>query len=112
MLPKKNRLNLKKQNNRNLFRKKIIESESIKYFADNSKNSNFKSAVVVSKKAYNKAFQRNKLRRKLYQIIQTHPVKKLPINLVLLVYKKSEHEQDLEEIMVKENLDKILNIFS
>jgi ribonuclease P protein component len=104
MLPKKNRLNLKKQENRKLFRKKIAESGSIKYFADIADDNSFKAAVVVSIKACNKAAHRNKLRRKIYQIIEQHAVRNLPIELILLVYKKVEFsEEKLEQDIVEKS---------
>jgi ribonuclease P protein component len=112
MLPKKNRLNLKEQQNRELFRKKITESDSIKYFADIANDNSFKVAVVVPTKVYNKAFLRNKLRRKIYQIIEKHLIKNLSIELILLVYKQLELSEEKLEQDIQEKLNVILKRFS
>lgn len=112
MLPKKNRLNLKEQQNRELFRKKITESDSIKYFADIANDNSFKVVVVVPTKVYNKAFLRNKLRRKIYQIIEKHLIKNLSIELILLVYKQLELSEEKLEQDIQEKLNVILKRFS
>jgi ribonuclease P protein component len=58
---------------------------SLKYVA-NSRNTRYRVAVVVSKKVSKSAVVRNRIRRRIYEIVRTTVVPDLPVDLVFTVY--------------------------
>lgn len=106
MLPKKNRLNLKLEKNRRLFKNLRYDSFGIKYYVQKNEELRFQAAAVPSVKNFNKAVERNKVRRIVYQVVDSHPIKNLSVKLVLVVYGKkiltdsAEVEKDIRKKLV------------
>jgi ribonuclease P protein component len=61
---------------------------SLKYVA-NSRNTRYRVAVVVSKKVSKSAVVRNRIRRRIYEIVREAVLPDQPVDLVFTVY----HEQ-------------------
>lgn len=75
---------------------------SLKY-TNNPKRRNFRVAVVVSKKVSKSAVKRNKIRRRIYQIVRDHSKRIKPsYDLVFTVYSLETYSleyKQLEEII-------------
>lgn len=74
-------------------------------FVDNPRHKDYKLAVVVSKKVNKSAVKRNRIRRRLYEIVrQNQQLISQPLDLVLTVYSDDILKispKELEETVVK-----------
>ncbi len=68
MLPKKQRLNLSKQENRRVFKNQVYNGRVLKAYAQKI-GSEFKAAAVAPKSKIKSAVDRNKIRRTIYTAI-------------------------------------------
>lgn len=58
--------------------------------AENSRQSKYRCAVVVSKKISKSAVQRNRMRRRIYEIIRrSEPIMSVSVDIVVTVYNES-----------------------
>ena len=58
---------------------------ALKYFR-NERRSEYRAAVIVSRKVHKSAVKRNRVRRRLYEIIRTHVPADMPYDFVLTVF--------------------------
>ena len=58
---------------------------ALKYFR-NERRDEYRAAVIVSRKVHKSAVKRNRVRRRLYEIIRTHVPADAPYDLVLTVF--------------------------
>lgn len=105
MLAKKNRLNLAKVSARTIFKgaNKKFSEHFIFFYRKN--RSRFKAAAVIPKKMTALAADRNKQRRKIYQLIRQADLFDKKLDLVVLL-RKSEQE-DFEKL--EKEITKALN---
>ncbi len=75
-------------------------------FMVNSKRSKFRAAVVVSRKVSRSAVTRNRIRRRLYEILRLNATKiAQPFDIVLTVYNESPAEMppaELEKVVTQQ----------
>lgn len=83
---------------------------SLKYVA-NSKRTSYRAAVVVSKKVHKSAVVRNRIRRRVYEIIRTSTNPATPVDFAFMIYDEAvatmpaEQTQGLiMELLVKAKL--------
>lgn len=55
-------------------------------FARNSRRSRYRAAVVVSKKVHKSAVVRNRIRRRMYEVVRQHIVPAQPYDLIFTVF--------------------------
>lgn len=103
MLPKKERLNLKKDCNKKIFKARNTTNSHFRVHF--RKGGSFKAAAVVPVKQVNKAALRNQIKRKIYAVIEQHPIRRQ--NLHLLVMLISPILDDFKQI--EGSLKEILN---
>ncbi len=107
MLPKKSRLNLAKPQNQRIFKAARKTSSHFKVFYRPSKRKIFKAAVVIPIKLFRKAAWRNKWRRKVYALVESHQICKLPVELALVCIKVWKNDEDW--LLIKKDLEEKLN---
>ena len=75
-------------------------------FAKNPKRSDFRLAVVVSKKVAPTAVQRNRIRRRLYEIVRKSArFQNTPIDLI--IYVKLPEVSTLDATLLQKEVDKL-----
>lgn len=68
-------------------------------YAPNPKRKTWRAAVVVSKKVHKSAVVRNRIRRRVYEIIRTSvPKEAPPVDLVFSIYSAQVAEMPIEEL--------------
>ncbi len=88
MLPKRQRLNLNLPRDRAIFRQKKIEGNFLKLYFRGSINNEFKLGVSIPKKIVAKATDRNKIKRIVHSILESHTIKNKSIEILVIVIKK------------------------
>ena len=95
MLPKSKKLNLSLEENRSLFRKKPVSTKHLSIYWCKKQRSDFAAAVVVPNKVLQKAVDRNRVRRALYQVITTLE-QNLKARRIIILMKQSPVKLDKE----------------
>lgn len=110
MLPKKNRLRKEKEFQA-AYKGKRIGNKFFSLSYRFSKNKNFRIGIVVGKKVYSKSTDRNKLKRRVREILRKNfPKLKQNIDIVLISYPKvkdigfKEIEKNIIDLLEKANL--------
>ncbi len=68
-------------------------------FVENSKNSGYRAAVIVSKKVSKSAVVRNRIRRRIYEVIRkTSSEFVYPVDLVITVFHEDLATVDIKEL--------------
>ncbi len=67
-------------------------------YCPNSKREDYRLAVVVSKKVHKSAVQRNRMRRRIYEVFREHLVHSQPFDLVLTVFSPQAAEVPINEL--------------
>ncbi len=101
MLAKQYRLNLSKAGNRVIFKHKIKNKPWSDYYLIKNDCGHLRAAVVVPVKQVKSAAKRNKIRRKIYQLLQEQNAKAASFDL-LVVYQQSQIKPDIEEKIKKD----------
>ncbi len=70
---------------------------SLKYVA-NTKRTSYRAAVVVSKKVHKSAVVRNRIRRRVYEIIRTHVGPTAPVDFAFMIYDESVATMPAEQL--------------
>lgn len=106
MLSKNQRLNLKTSQNQQIFKGNRIESFHLTVYYRKSNQEKSMFSVVVPKKIINKATERTRIKRRLYEILKEYIESLKGVEAVVFVKKKPENDQkyDLE---TKELMDKL-----
>lgn len=99
MLSKKSRLNLKKEEDREVFNYRVKETDYFAFFAKVKKIGEFRAGVVIPIKIVKKAFQRNRIRRKIFNIIKDHQIKNTQLDLLVLL---KTTEEKLNKVTTRE----------
>jgi ribonuclease P protein component len=109
MLPKKSRLNLTKSHNQQIFKAAYKTSSHFKIFYRFSEQRKFKATVVMPIKLFRKAVWRNKWRRKVYALVESHQICKLPVELALICIRNLKNDKEWPAIKkdLEEKLDEI-----
>jgi ribonuclease P protein component len=110
MLPKKSRLNLIKPQNQQIFKAAYKTSSHFKIFYRLSEQRKFKAAVVIPIKLFRKAAGRNKWRRKVYALVESHQINKLPVELVPVCIRSLKNDE--EWLAIKRDLEEKLDEIS
>ena len=79
---------------------------SLKYVS-NSRRDTYRAAVIVSKKVHKSAVVRNRIRRRIYELIRLHVDEKKPIDLVLQVF-----DENLASLSSNELLRSVVELFA
>ena len=75
-------------------------------YIKNSRNTDYRVAVIVSRKVHKSAVARNRLRRRIYEIVRTGPAIAEPFDLVFTVF--SERASELESKELTDTIHKLL----
>lgn len=94
MLPKRQRLNLNLPENRSIFRQKKIEGNFLKLYSRRSTNNEFKFGVSVPKRVVAKATDRNKVKRVVYSILESHAIKNKNIEILIIIIKNYQEPKE------------------
>lgn len=73
---------------------------TLKYLANN-KRSEFRAAVVVSKKVHKSAVVRNRIRRRVYELLRLHVPPAAAYDLAVMVYDESVATMPAEALEVR-----------
>lgn len=85
MLSKNSRLNLSRPENKRIFKESFKESGHFKVYYRCAPNKAFKAAAIVPVRLVKKAARRNWLRRQIYTILASHPVRNSELELVVML---------------------------
>ena len=100
MLASKNRFH--RRNHLNYVHRKgrMLRSPSISIrFLDNQKHEDYRVAVMVSKKVAKSAVKRNRIRRRVYSVVEKlQPPLKASVDLIVMVYDEKVAEMDYPEL--------------
>ncbi len=96
MLPKKQKLNLGKSNNRSIFSssEKFKTAHFLFFFRSGA---SFKASVVIPKRKVSLAAKRNRLKRRIYSILDDHQIRNRKIQLVVLLTKAIKPEAKISK---------------
>ena len=109
MLPKSNRLNLKTEPGREIFKYKTNSTDVLDIFFNKKDKSTFRAAVVVPVKTNKLAVDRNKTKRAIFNLIKNHNISKKPADLLILVRKKGFMLDKKRELDLICQLEKLSN---
>jgi ribonuclease P protein component len=105
MLPKRERLNLKKGVSKNIFRARSLTNSYFRvYFR---KSDSFKAAAVVPVKQIKKAAQRNQLKRKVYAVLEKSTLRRKKLHLLVMLVKPIADDFSLINQELQTILDKV-----
>jgi len=76
-------------------------------FVHNPRRSSYRAAVVVSKKMHKSAVVRNRIRRRLYEIVRTHVAEAAAYDMVFTVF--SDQLADMPAEKVRETMLDLLH---
>lgn len=108
MLPKSNRLNLKTELGREIFKYKASSTDTLDIFFNKKDKNTFRAAVVVPVKTNKLAVNRNKTKRAIFNLIKNHEISKKPADLLILVRKKGFILDKKRELDLISQLEKLL----
>ncbi|MEA2056402.1 MAG: ribonuclease P protein component [Patescibacteria group bacterium] len=98
MLPKNKRLNLGKKEGYSIFSSSLSKSFKTTHFKIFYRKAKvFKTAVIIPKKNVQKAVLRNKLKRKIYGIIEENEDVDIKVSLVLFLRRKDSNLEELNQ---------------
>ncbi len=100
MLSKEQRLNLGKTKNRNIFSSsnKLKINRFLIFYRPGK---TFKASAVVPKKKINLAVDRNRIKRKIYSILEKHQIRKNKIEIVILLTNSVSPEAKIANEIIK-----------
>lgn len=88
MLPKKQRLNLARVENREVFKTLCTTSSHFKFYCQTHPEKKFEAGVVIPVKVVRKAAHRNQLRRWVYNMLAKHSIKEEYLKIAVVCSKK------------------------
>jgi ribonuclease P protein component len=100
MLPKKQRLNLEKTKNRDIF-SSSNKFKTNRFLVFYRSGKTFKASAVVPKKKIPLAVDRNRIKRKIYAILEKHQIRKNKIEIVILLTASISSEAKIANKIIK-----------
>lgn len=76
-------------------------------YVRNTQRTDYRLAIIVSRKVHKSAVRRNRLRRRIYEIVRTGPAISEPYDLVITVF--SELVSDMPPEQLTDAIRKLLN---
>lgn len=111
MLPKSQRLNLSESVNRSIFRHRAVETKYFVIYSRKSLDNLFKFGISISKKNVLKASNRNKLKRVIYSVLESHQLINKKIELLIVITKDFETIENNKQL-IKEELVGVFDYLS
>ncbi len=108
MLPKSQRLNLSEPTDRFIFRHRAIETKHFAAYSRKSLSNLFKFGTSIPKKNVLKASRRNKIKRIIYSVLESHQILSKKIELLIVTTKDFKTTGENKQFF-KEELTGVLN---